>query len=690
MQEWIDTLRLKLREMKILSPNENLYSKLPEVRPPLLPTRDPMSPLPATPPVPAAIVPGVERVITNTSQSARQVPSSSTPAESIADSSEITPSIQLAASTSNEATASTSSIPSTSMSNTLTQNLIKMLSDPVSTYNDQVNSTYGTDSEASFNASTSNDTDEIVSPNELPEPSANRVTAKVKKVPSLATTFVNNVLADPNTCGASTSGLSSYVSTLKRETRPNENDNETSSLDSITSSVCPTPEPIVIPRYCDFVIFLFLVIPLMHLIMNFRPQTIRKETAIAIENKNIECEASENDDDGGTTTNITIIQVSSPITKDKFKFDEPIECEDDKYKSNVQIIPSNFTENVQSQNDDETSKSIVTTVQLTSAVINVTASAAIDLSETAPRSITAIANSIVPLTSTAHVTNVPVGIADTPAVRSPPVGQQHYEQVFVMASSIPANNNQNDVTATPMSPRINVVQKQQKSASQTEIHVNRIKLHKTDTAHTSNIQPSTSTASVVSLPPPAATSSIANANKSKIQIEPKRRPLLTRGLTEAVILRSSRKDQPNRLNFKEPTSTNIGSTSAVQSLRNESSEQRKRSSSTSDTQGVRNRSSAAASNNNAASNINTNNATNINNNNNNVGPELRRVQAPPQPIRPSHVELSLHASGRLTMREQQVMQLRREMMHPGGVRLQLRRKDCINSIGFVDAFGAVW
>lgn len=36
------------------------------------------------------------------------------------------------------------------------------------------------------------------------------------------------------------------------------------------------------------------------------------------------------------------------------------------------------------------------------------------------------------------------------------------------------------------------------------------------------------------------------------------------------------------------------------------------------------------------------------------------------------------------------MQLRREMMHPGGVRLQLRRKDCINSIGLVDAFGAVW
>lgn len=44
----------------------------------------------------------------------------------------------------------------------------------------------------------------------------------------------------------------------------------------------------------------------------------------------------------------------------------------------------------------------------------------------------------------------------------------------------------------------------------------------------------------------------------------------------------------------------------------------------------------------------------------------------------------------MTLREQQVMQLRREIMHPGGVRLQLRRKDCVGSIAWVDAFGAIW
>lgn len=47
-------------------------------------------------------------------------------------------------------------------------------------------------------------------------------------------------------------------------------------------------------------------------------------------------------------------------------------------------------------------------------------------------------------------------------------------------------------------------------------------------------------------------------------------------------------------------------------------------------------------------------------------------------------------STRLTLREQQVLQLRREISHSGGVRLQLRRKDCLGSIALVDAFNAVW
>ncbi|EFA11399.2 uncharacterized protein LOC660694 isoform X1 [Tribolium castaneum] len=43
-----------------------------------------------------------------------------------------------------------------------------------------------------------------------------------------------------------------------------------------------------------------------------------------------------------------------------------------------------------------------------------------------------------------------------------------------------------------------------------------------------------------------------------------------------------------------------------------------------------------------------------------------------------------------TFREQQVLQLQREMAHSGGVRLQLRKKDCINSVALADAFDSVW
>uniref|UniRef100_A0A1I8Q8K4 PH domain-containing protein n=1 Tax=Stomoxys calcitrans TaxID=35570 RepID=A0A1I8Q8K4_STOCA len=176
MQEWVETLRSKLREMKILSPRENLYTKLPEVRLPLLPTRDPTSPLPAPPPVPAAIVPGVERVIppsvqqqqqnntiandssavtetlndVETTTTAVSNASSNTSSIDIASNNPIsvnnTPSSTIVTSTTTstssyamqQTTATTTPI-LTSMSNTLTQNLLNMLSDPISAYSEQIN-----------------------------------------------------------------------------------------------------------------------------------------------------------------------------------------------------------------------------------------------------------------------------------------------------------------------------------------------------------------------------------------------------------------------------------------------------------------------------------------------------------------------------------------------------------------------
>lgn len=177
MQEWVDTLRSKLREMKILSPRENIYSKLPEIRPPLLPTRDPTSPLPAPPPVPAALVPGIERINPPTITT---VPSTSTSTSTTV--------------TTGQATPTTSA-----MSNTLTQNLIAMLSSPIANLRQQ--SDDGQASGSISRASTSTSTSHNLT---------NGCASLAKKASSnsqqsLAKTFSDNVLADPNTCPPSTS-----------------------------------------------------------------------------------------------------------------------------------------------------------------------------------------------------------------------------------------------------------------------------------------------------------------------------------------------------------------------------------------------------------------------------------------------------------------------------------------------------
>lgn len=232
MQEWVDTLRLKLREMKILSPKENLYSKLPEVRQPLAPTRDPTrDPLPATPPVPAAIVPGV---IVNTTQTSRttalplatiasstsinsntlHVTSSQTadPIASTVEASEriqnrrITPPLRNSIENENDAgsedsfsveTTNTTSASLSSTSNTLSQNLIKMLY-PLPSFSHQTNDTIviPNDLESDESFVSENSTPEIVS-----EPKNDETTDE--NLHSLARTFAANVLFDPNTSSSS-------------------------------------------------------------------------------------------------------------------------------------------------------------------------------------------------------------------------------------------------------------------------------------------------------------------------------------------------------------------------------------------------------------------------------------------------------------------------------------------------------
>lgn len=304
MQEWVDTLRLKLREMKILSPKENLYSKLPEVRPPLLPTRDPTrDPLPLIPPVPAAIVPGV---IVNTTQASRTAVVAATSLSSslsnasssssavhltdtmtseaanstISDATErsvnsrrITPPsvrniIEQSASNGAEANSSfvvvdtSNAITATPLAST-SNTLIKMLY-PLPHFSHQTNelntivpdecendSSFVLENQSAESIST-------VASTSVAAVAEDRIEGQSldESVHSLARTFATNVLLDPNT---TSSKRSQHVTTISNGTqsmggaqsstnRINDLADDTISVDSSVYGIYPTPEPLVIPR----------------------------------------------------------------------------------------------------------------------------------------------------------------------------------------------------------------------------------------------------------------------------------------------------------------------------------------------------------------------------------------------------------------------------------------------------------
>lgn len=354
-------------------------------------------------------------------------------------------------------------------------------------------------------------------------------------------------------------------------------------------------------------------------------------------------------------TNITIIQVSNPVQQQNLNESEVFtafpECtpstsytlrDNDEYKSNVQIIPS-FSDNgnnskitmndnngnnkvtkVKLANDDLVESSdLPKTIILSAGITNI--SITNDITESSQKSVVS------------QVTVVPSNVKDV-----------HYEKVFLATSTAPSSEINIQLTKSPL----------RNSNSQT-----------TTTIQSS--EPSTSKPQITS---PARCKHTGKPTQSQKQHAKKvnnsaqtgrenispgnARPVLTRGLTEAVITsRPSRIDQ-NRINSRtvDNAKPTVRNNNLERNIRSESlDQQRQRSSSTSE---VPNR--------------------------------------PPRQHRPPHLHEATTPSKltspqkRLTLREQQVNLLRREIMHPGGVRLQLRRKDCMGSVGWVDAFGAVW
>lgn len=258
--------------------------------------------------------------------------------------------------------------------------------------------------------------------------------------------------------------------------------------------------------------------------------------------------------------------------------------------NNVQIIPSNFSSTeqnsivtVQVTNDSNTPGHIhdqlsppkaSTAASNRNGIISTSATIASDVHDDVKNS-----------RKFGAVTNISIGeqqqqlqLQQQGPIQQIPV-ESHYEQVFIMH--------------TPSTASISAVCNSDQANDHSKPKINRIKVdsaHRTDNAEA---RPSTSTASSVTLSVVASSSSVvalasaaahtSNAdpssapnsvnNKSKDAIKNRsaennlendttllcRRPLLSRGLTEAVIMRPSRKDVNMLLNRINPQGNHVSS-----------------------------------------------------------------------------------------------------------------------------------
>ncbi|XP_049278822.1 mucin-5AC [Anopheles funestus] len=927
MQEWVECLRSKLREMKLLSPKENLYSRLPEVRPPLAPTRDPTSPLPATPPVPAAIVPGIERVqpsslvqqqqqhhghqsslggVSGQGHSLHVGPSGSGGASgtiasntgttsSISSSSSSASSSSSSSSSSNASSSSGTSYSSTltsisncpngergsvtgppAMSNTSTQNLMNLLSNPlqaVSSINAQASKPLSATATDSISLGSSSS---LVSEEEPPEeqlkcnisaspprdspPSSSlpkpqkiihrdsashngaathhnhhpAVTlAPGTSTSSLATTFVTNVLADPSgTAGPSlkrsnidkkllldvrqspersttdcdVGNASDAINGHTTDALPNDeswsrqpqqssapsgngrNSNGTAMSNGGETTTAPTvPSPSMLTKSAAICIGS----PASSGARVEPKRSRRKISPVASASPRSPTIANGQDQ----VANVTIIQVSNstnattpsptittasspkpPVSRFHFPKAKPSIItpstvptgvstiitddagpgNDQNYKSNVQIIPSNVE--YPPNGDQLVQPSIIASIneqQITTVTVpNVSQSVPISstvmstprIQPTAPATVqVAVATSSTPIkgpeSNFGTVTQIAVNSSSSSSEQSSS-NSQHYEQVFLTSSvqvtsgSVLTNANFEQPSIVSVAPivskptgnkssKVLLLSRQSRSSSHSDIPLpGRLAIKGTRTNEIGGSNDKENRVQHDSISGTASTSkqgSVPAANNVVAPVHltggsPSKRPavdrniytphpqrtaaapLLQRGLTE-LVLSTRPAATAGALGTDQSAMVGRGRRAPVeQKIRSEHlpPEQRRRSSSTSDA-----RQEHAAR---------TNGSGGVTGANGPVGPGSGRLQSPPQPFRPHHQLLNvpegnqqvnggvghgtpiggIGGNRKLTLREQQVFQLRREMMHPGGVRLQLRRKDCINSIGLVDAFGAVW
>lgn len=256
------------------------------------------------------------------------------------------------------------------------------------------------------------------------------------------------------------------------------------------------------------------------------------------------------------TTNITIIQVSSASVKEKLNAqNECVEKSEQNYMNNVQIIPSNYS---------PIDQNAVTTVQVTN--------------ETKPPSQnkesvgSASANkSIIPATLETHddvqnarqfgaVTNISIGANEKQAFQQE---QLHYEQVFITHTPSGASISTSDTEPNDVQPKINRIKvgSAQRLPDDSEIRPS------TSTSSTVTFSVAAAAAAATSTPDANISTSIPKSkdttknrnveNNHENDMLSSRRPLLSRGVTEAVIMRPSRKDVNMLLNRITPQGNHV-------------------------------------------------------------------------------------------------------------------------------------
>lgn len=226
--------------------------------------------------------------------------------------------------------------------------------------------------------------------------------------------------------------------------------------------------------------------------------------------------------------------MSSASVKDKMDSKTgTAEMHDLNYMNNVQIIPSNYSPSDQHA---------ITTVQVTNET-----STQNQIKDQAIAPVLT-GKSALPNSVESHderqfgaVTNISIGASEKKAFQQE---QLHYEQVFI--------------THTPSGASISTG-----NSDEIQPKINRIKVDSVQrSVDDMEIRPSTSTASTVTFSVAAATGHIPDATNSNSVAKAKdttesRRPLLSRGVTEAVILRPSRKDVNMLLNRINPQANHV-------------------------------------------------------------------------------------------------------------------------------------